>query len=167
MRKKITLLFFLASALEANSKYDKVFKQVAKKHRNVPSDLLKAIALVENSRMNPKIKRTNRNGTKDYGLMQINTIIAKEFDTKESSLLRPRKNIQVAAKHLARFTKRGLSWYNIGKYHSKTPSKKILWIRKVKKKLASINPRLSRLIPFNGKTKIKRKVKYRTFNQES
>lgn len=68
-------LFFACSKLYAKT-YDACFKEAAKKH-DLPIQWLYAISFTESS-FNPKSKNKNRNGSRDYGLMQINSIWAKE-----------------------------------------------------------------------------------------
>ncbi len=56
--------------------YEACFKEAAKKH-NLPVQWLYAISFTESS-FNPKSKNKNANGSRDYGLMQINSIWKKE-----------------------------------------------------------------------------------------
>lgn len=56
--------------------YDACFKEAAKKHQ-IPIQWLYAISFTESS-FNPKSKNKNRNGSRDYGLMQINSIWKNE-----------------------------------------------------------------------------------------
>jgi len=156
---KIILAFIILTlTLNANTKpekrffsknfylYDTEFKKVAKIY-DLPFILLKAVALTENHRFNANKKRDNKNKTKDYGLMQINTIWLKEEGLSEKEILKPVKNIEIGAKILKGLIKRnGYSWNTIGKYHSSTPEFKKIWLERIQE-----NMRL--LIQFDKKYK--------------
>lgn len=119
-------------------KYDIYFKKYSKAY-DVPFLLLKAIAIAENAAMREKHIRLNANGTKDYGVMQINTVKAKEFNIEEKYLLHPEINIHVGAIILSNLIhKYGYNWNSIGKYHSKTMKFKKLWISRVKMHIKKI-----------------------------
>ncbi|GAB6075242.1 hypothetical protein JCM12825_01200 [Desulfurobacterium crinifex] len=96
---------------------------------------MKAIAEVE-SGMNPKAINHNRNGTKDLGLMQINTIWLKElkkYGIGEKELLEdPCLNIHIGAWILNKcIAKYGYNWKAVGCYHSCTPELNKSYSRKV------------------------------------
>ncbi len=77
MKKLLTLLVLLFGITQLQAKtYEVCFKDAAKKH-NIPVQWLYAIAFTESS-FNPRSKNNNRNGTRDYGFMQINSIWKKE-----------------------------------------------------------------------------------------
>lgn len=88
--------------------------------------LLRAILVVE-SRLNPKAININKNGTRDIGVAQINSIHLPELQThgiKENHLMDGCVNTYVGAwllrKQIARY---GLNWFGIAAYHSVTPDK--------------------------------------------
>lgn len=88
---------------------------------------LTAIGIVETGLGKYAKTRRNRNGTYDKGLFQINTVnvpycIEYNLDSAEGSAL-------CAAKLLARIKKNREDY--LGVYHSKTPSKKALYERKL------------------------------------
>lgn len=147
---KFILLFslFLSSLFaEVNyNKYDYLFKKY-EEESGVPSFLLKAVAVNENDTLNPYAIRENTNNTRDLGLMQINTIWAREFNIRESDLLKPEVNIKVASIILADLiNKYGYSWETVGRYHSATPSLKRIWLARIKKNiimLAKMDRRLT------------------------
>lgn len=98
------------------------FKGLGSKY-DIPPNLLKAIAKVE-SGLNPSaVSKPNSNGTRDYGLMQINSKTFQKMGVDISLWLNAEKNIETACKYLAS-TKRELgdlfsleTWvssYNIG-----------------------------------------------------
>lgn len=76
--KKTTLLIILLFSLTIGyaKTYEACFKRAAKKN-NVPLDILLAVSFTESS-FRHSSRNSNRNGTADYGLMQINSIWAKE-----------------------------------------------------------------------------------------
>lgn len=77
IRLFFTLCVFFSGLSQVQAKtYDACFKEAAKKH-NIPIQWLYAISFTESS-FNPKSKNKNRNGSRDYGLMQINSIWKKE-----------------------------------------------------------------------------------------
>ncbi len=77
MKKLLTVLVLLLGITQLQAKtYEVCFKDAAKKH-NIPVQWLYAIAFTESS-FNPNSKNNNRNGTRDYGFMQINSIWKKE-----------------------------------------------------------------------------------------
>ena len=89
--------------------------------------LLAAIAKTE-SNFNPKAVRRNSNGTRDLGLMQINTLwlptLAK-YGIQEQHLFDPCVNLAVGAWILrSRQASFGNTWEAVGAYHSKTPKYK-------------------------------------------
>lgn len=140
----VFVLFLVAPVLKAGVlpknfyKYDDYFLE-AEYYFDVPFALLKAIAISENGRFDPDAERVNSNGTKDYGLMQINTIWLRKFGIDEETIKHPKVNIFVAAKILRDLIKREkYSWDTIGKYHSRTPKYKKRWIKKVQTNLMRI-----------------------------
>lgn len=98
---------------------------LAAKTYNVPVKILKAIAKVESSNNPIAVNNSNKNGTKDMGLMQINSLWLKElakYNISEKDLLDPCQNIIVGAWILKQnLVKHGYSWKGIGSYHSITP----------------------------------------------
>jgi soluble lytic murein transglycosylase-like protein len=85
-------------------------------------ELLQAIAAVESGYRAHAINTTNRNGTRDIGLMQINSIhlprLLKQGITEERLLSEPCLSIEVAASILAEFIQRfGYNWTAVGSYN--------------------------------------------------
>lgn len=119
-------------------KYDKYFKKAARKY-NIPVYLLKAISLTENSRYKADLIGTNKNKTKDYGLMQINSIHLKRYNITEEEIIKPFVNIDIAARLLSEHINRdGFNWHSIGKYHSANEKYKNIWLNKVSTNLTAI-----------------------------
>jgi hypothetical protein len=130
------LTSFIFGANIDYNKYDNTFKKYEQESGVVNWFLLKAVAVTENSNLNPYAIRYNTNGTKDIGLMQINTIWAKEFGLKESDLLNVDTNVKVATIILTDLiNKHGYSWETVGMYHSATPVHKRVWLSSIKKNI--------------------------------
>ena len=88
--------------------------------------LLRSILMVE-SRLNPKAINTNKNGTRDIGVAQINSIhlpVLQTHGIKENHLMDACVNTYVGAwllrKQIARY---GMTWFGVAAYHSVTPEK--------------------------------------------
>lgn len=122
MLKKLSLaLLFGAFASAANAF---CFDSAAKKH-GVDPVLLKAIATTESS-LNPAALNKNTNGSRDYGLMQINSVhlpeLRKKGITAEKLLADACTNVNVGAQILADNIRRvGSNWKAVGAYHSANP----------------------------------------------
>lgn len=76
MKRIITFtLLLLLSITQLQAKtYEACFKAASQKH-GVPLKILLAVSFTESS-FNHRSRNSNRNGTQDYGLMQINSIWA-------------------------------------------------------------------------------------------
>jgi len=98
---------------------------LASKTYSIPVDLLKAIAIVESNNNPLAVNVSNKNGTKDIGLMQINSRWLKElekYSISEKDLYDPCQNVIVSAWILRQKLDRyGYNWHGIGAYHSVTP----------------------------------------------
>ncbi|OPB24476.1 transglycosylase SLT domain-containing protein [Pseudomonas fluorescens] len=95
---------------EAASRYD------------LEPELLQAIASVESGYRAQAKNYTNRNGTRDIGLMQINSIhlprLLKQGITEERLLSEPCLSVEVGASILAEFIQRfGYNWTAVGAYN--------------------------------------------------
>lgn len=101
----------------------------------IPARLLVAIAKVETGLDPSIIGKTNKNGSYDIGLMQINSgwlpTLNKLHITKQD-LFKPCTNIMVGAWILANNIHRfGYNWNAIGAYNAKTISKRGDYAKKV------------------------------------
>lgn len=100
----------------------------------VDPQVLRGIALTE-SHNNPHAIHRNRNGSVDYGVMQINSIHLRELKhrgIKKRDLMNACKNIHVAAGLLhQKVEKYGANWKAVGAYHSETPRERTQYARKV------------------------------------
>lgn len=94
-------------------------------YQSVNPLILRAIAWQE-SHDNVSAMHKNRNGSIDYGLMQINSIhLPKlaQYGISSDKLMDPCSNVYIAAWHLRRqMDKYGNSWAAVGAYHSETPT---------------------------------------------
>ena len=104
----------------------------------VNSDLLQAIARTE-SAMNPGAVGRNRNGSRDIGLMQINSAWLPTLATHgitERDLFEPCTNIHVGAWVLAGNVSRlGYTWEAVGAYNAASPTLRRAYVDKVRRHL--------------------------------
>lgn len=133
MKTSLFLLFFSCTLFANVSEYKPYF-QKAGSYYNIPPILLQNIAVIE-SGGNPNAIRINDNGTKDYGLMQINSIHFRQLSLwgiNESNILNPKINIFAGSWLLSGHIKeRGFNLQAIGNYHSKTKVHKDKWLRRL------------------------------------
>lgn len=106
---------------------------------NIEPELLQAIAAVESGYRPEAINPANRNGTRDIGLMQINSIhlprLLQSGITEERLLREPCLSVEVAASILAEFIQRfGYNWTAVGAYNAGTgPEREALRMRYAEK----------------------------------
>jgi len=137
MKKELLLLplilFFVGGHSAVSASEDFCWEKASQRHR-VESRLLRAIAVVE-SGMDPRARNTNRNGTYDIGLMQINSMhlpaLASKGITEESLLSSPCQSIMegagILSDMMSRFDDR---WEAVGAYNAGTaPGRKALRMR--------------------------------------
>lgn len=103
---------------------------------SVNPEILWAIAKVESS-FDANAINKNKNGSYDYGVMQINSIWAKTIGYENwSKLSDPCYNIHVGAWILSQcIARNGYNWKAIGCYNSSTPGKREVYANKVYKVL--------------------------------
>jgi len=110
------------------------WQEAAEQHQVNPY-LLSAIAKTE-SGYNPQAVHHNRNGTRDIGLMQINSLWLPELarhGIREADLYDPCTNLHVGAWLLRRQQlQHGNTWDAVGRYHSATPHLKTRYAQRVK-----------------------------------
>lgn len=116
--------------------YSKCLINTAYKY-NLDPYLILAIKRVESSnRWDKNVFNKNKNGTRDIGIMQTNTIhlkTLKRFNITEADLYEPCVSMEVAGWMLAKLIKDHGVIEGIGRYHSKTPRFKDPYIDKVLK----------------------------------
>lgn len=113
--------------------YDRSFAEAGRCF-GIDAALLKRIATIE-SNMNPRAVNLNKNGTRDIGLMQINTIHLKRLSkigVTPQALMDPEVNIYVGAMLLSsHIRKRGYNLDAIGCYHSANSVYKNQWLKRL------------------------------------
>jgi soluble lytic murein transglycosylase-like protein len=96
--------------------------------------LLRTISKGE-SNFNPSAVNYNRNGTYDFGLMQINSSWAptlRKMGISWDDLADPCLNVSVGAWVLAQCVRDyGYSWTAVGCYNSRTPSKRDIYAARI------------------------------------
>lgn len=103
---------------------------------HVPAMLIISVLRMENGHVGDAIP--NKNGTFDYGPMQINSIWLKEIKrygyTRETIQYDPCANVAVGAWLLSRAIADDKTlWKGVGNYHSHTDDKNMLYRSKVQK----------------------------------
>lgn len=110
----------------------------AARAQHVSPRWLRGIAGVE-SQNNPHAIHRNKNGTVDYGMMQINSVHLRELKQhgiKPRDLMNACKNIYTGAWLLhQKVEKYGPTWKAVGAYHSETPHERNQYARKVQKEI--------------------------------
>lgn len=110
-------------------------------YHHVNADVLRAIAW-EESNNRADARRTNTNGSVDYGLMQINSVhldTLARFGIGTEDLMVACKSVYIAAWHLQRqMAKYGNTWAAIGAYHSATPALRDAYASRIAVKLNAL-----------------------------
>jgi soluble lytic murein transglycosylase-like protein len=122
---KLLLATFAATCFSGSAlaDIDQCFSEAAGRYQ-VPTQLLKAIALVESNNQVDAINTSNSDGSKDFGLMQINSWHLKRLQpyriTAPVLVRDPCTNIHVGAWILAEnlVTTRGNLWAAVGAYNA-------------------------------------------------
>jgi soluble lytic murein transglycosylase-like protein len=108
--------------------------ELAASRYQVPVHLLKAIAQVESAH-NPRAMNFNTNGTRDIGLMQINSSwlpLLRKMSVTEQALWDPCVNTLVAAWLLSENFKRwGNTYRALGAYHSPNAARQLHYAKQV------------------------------------
>ncbi|MRR08097.1 MAG: transglycosylase [Deltaproteobacteria bacterium] len=133
MRRKLPIILALA-ALPA-SVWGFCFQEAGEDYGIAP-EILFNIAKVE-SGFNPAVVNKNRNGTYDYGLMQINSSWAKTLGPERwKALTDPCTSVRTGAWILSQCISRyGYTWQGIGCYNSRTPELNRKYARKIFKSM--------------------------------
>lgn len=117
--KKLLLVTLLIASFNANAF---CFKEAAERY-NVSEALLLAIAKTESGMKSLATNTNNKNGTKDMGLMQINSVhlpALSHYGITEKTLYNdPCTNVQVGAWILAKsIAAHGNTWRAVGSYNT-------------------------------------------------
>lgn len=136
-KPSIQICLAIALAFGTSASAHACWQEAAVRYR-VSSDLLLAIARTE-SAMNPRAVGRNRNGSRDVGLMQINSAwlptLARHGIT-ESDLFDPCTSIHVGAWILAgNISRLGYTWEAVGAYNAVSPTRRHTYIEKVRRHL--------------------------------
>ena len=131
MRKLLLALIFSAAPILAQAF---CFNEAGARY-GVNPDLLRAIAKVESGMKQFAINRSNANGSVDVGVMQINSFWfprLEKLGISREHLWDPCTNVMVGAWILAQeISGNGLNWVSVGRYNSRTPSKNVIYAKKV------------------------------------
>lgn len=111
----------LGVLIGGNQAFGYCWAEVANRY-DIEPELLQAIAAVESGYRADAMNLANRNGTRDIGLMQINSIhlprLLKLGITEERLLAEPCLSVEVGASILAGFIQRfGYNWTAVGSYN--------------------------------------------------
>jgi soluble lytic murein transglycosylase-like protein len=132
---RLGLALVLCAAVPAQA----CWNEAAARYR-VNSGLLYAIARTE-SGLNPLAVGRNRNGSRDIGLMQINSAwlpTLAAYGISERDLFHPCTSIHVGAWLLAHnFHHLGYTWEAVGAYNAASPSLRRAYIDKVQRNLGA------------------------------
>ena len=113
----------------------------AARQYDIEPELLQAIAAVESGYRAEAMNHSNKNGTRDIGLMQINSIhlprLLKQGITEDRLINEPCLSVEVGASILAEFIQRfGYNWTAVGSYNVGTgtgPEREVLRMRYAQK----------------------------------
>jgi soluble lytic murein transglycosylase-like protein len=135
--KRLSLVILLVIAT-ARSAYPFCFDEAGAEYGISPL-ILRAIAKVE-SNFNPAALNWNRNGSYDFGLMQINSSWAhvlglERWNTLGDACYNTRTGAWILANCMSKY---GYTWEAIGCYNSQTPDKRDRYARAVFRQLQRI-----------------------------
>ena len=113
----------------------------AARYHGVSADLLHAIAMVESGLDPAAVNRANANGSRDIGLMQINSSWLPRlatWDITEDDLFDPCVSAYVGAWILAdNIARLGPVWRAVGAYNARSPKLQLKYARRIQRQLAS------------------------------
>jgi len=135
IQKSVALAFALCASLPAHA----CWNEAATRYQ-VSGTLLQAIARTE-SAMNPRAVGRNRNGSRDIGLMQVNSAWLPTLATHgitERDLFEPCTNIHIGAWILSGNVSRlGYTWEAVGAYNAVSPALRHAYVQKVRRHLTA------------------------------
>ena len=129
----VKFYFFLGLIFFSIHLHAHCFKEASARY-NVPASLLKAIAKHESGGRTHAVN-TNTNGSRDIGLMQINSgwlPVLQRHGLKEQDLYDPCVNVLIAAWILSNnFQRLGYTTQGLGAYNAVTPWKRERYARQI------------------------------------
>lgn len=133
------IIILLILLLSASPSHGFCFEEAGAMY-DVSPQLLRAIAKVE-SNFNPRAINRNKNGSYDFGVMQINSSWVKTLgEDRWRALGDPCFNVKVGAWILgANINRHGYNWEAVGRYNAVSIEKQAVYIRKVYKTLSANN----------------------------
>jgi soluble lytic murein transglycosylase-like protein len=136
--RSLCIGMLLMMATTAHAEQQLCFDEAGEEY-GINPQILRAIARVE-SNFKPRAVNWNKNGTYDFGIMQINSswyfTLGKEWWSKLGD---PCSNIRGGAMILSGCMKKyGYTWEAIGCYNSQTPDKRNRYAQIVYRQLRSI-----------------------------
>ena len=144
-RPAITVRSSIALALCAAFPAQACWDAAAQRYQ-LSSALLYAIARTE-SGLNPLAIGRNGNGSRDIGLMQINSAwlpTLASHGITERALFEPCTNIEVGAWILAgKVSRLGYTWDAVGAYNAQNPTLRRAYVEKVRRHLPAALPTLA------------------------
>ena len=138
MTKRAIKVLLFSVLMGAHQAWANCWNEVASRYDLEP-ELLQAIAAVESGYRAQSVNTSNSDGSRDIGLMQINSMhlprLLKQGITEDRLLKEPCLSIEVGASILAEFIQRfGYNWTAVGSYNAGAgPGREALRIRYAEK----------------------------------
>ncbi|OPA99747.1 invasion protein IagB [Pseudomonas fluorescens] len=138
MIKAMVKTMLLSALMGAQQVWAGCWDEVARRY-DIEPELLQAIAAVESGYRADARNAANSDGSRDIGLMQINSMhlprLAKQGITEERLLSEPCLSVEVGASILAEFIQRfGYNWTAVGSYNAgSAPEREALRLRYAEK----------------------------------
>lgn len=125
------LVMAAGHAKQVPNPYSHCFKQAAQQY-GLSESLLSAIACVE-SRFNANaLSSPNKDGSRDYGVMQINESNFSNLGLNNQTIFDVCTNVKAGAAVLSEKMKSyGTTWEAVGAYNARTPHKRMSYAWKV------------------------------------
>ncbi|WP_339531452.1 transglycosylase SLT domain-containing protein [Pseudomonas mucidolens] len=122
MKRFFAPALLLSALVGSNEARGFCWAEAASRH-DIEPELLQAIAAVESGYQPKAMNYSNHNGSRDIGLMQINSIhlprLLKQGITEQRLLAEPCLSVEVGASILAGFIKQfGYNWTAVGAYNA-------------------------------------------------
>ncbi len=138
MIKRLSQGLLLCVVMGSHQAWASCWDEVASRY-DIEPELLQAIAAVESGYRTEAMNHSNTDGSRDIGLMQINSMhlprLLKLGITEDRLLSEPCLSVEVAASILAEFIQRfGYNWTAVGSYNAGgSPERETLRMRYAEK----------------------------------